>query len=86
MGNLQADYVEHCGRSNGGDYIHTVSLADTSLRFPRIAVVPEAQYKTAAVVAAVGGATGAERCIGAGVLRAASFSAEATAPLNNRHL
>jgi hypothetical protein len=28
VGNLQADYVEHCGRSNGGDYIHTVSLAD----------------------------------------------------------
>ena len=28
VGNLQADYVEHCGRSNGGDYVHTVSLAD----------------------------------------------------------
>ena len=28
VGNLQADYVEHCGRSNGGDYVHTLSLAD----------------------------------------------------------
>lgn len=28
VGNLQTDYVEHCGRSNGGDYVHTLSLAD----------------------------------------------------------
>jgi hypothetical protein len=28
VGNLQADYVEHCGRSHGGDYVHTLSLAD----------------------------------------------------------
>jgi hypothetical protein len=28
VGNLQADYVEHCGRSNGGDYVHTLSLAN----------------------------------------------------------
>ena len=28
VGNLQADYVEHSGRSNGGDYVHTLSLAD----------------------------------------------------------
>jgi hypothetical protein len=28
VSNLQADYVEHCGRSNAGDYIHTLSLAD----------------------------------------------------------
>lgn len=28
VGNLQVDYVEHCGRSNGGDYVHTLSLAD----------------------------------------------------------
>jgi hypothetical protein len=28
VGNLQLDYVEHCGRSNGGDYVHTLSMAD----------------------------------------------------------
>ncbi len=28
VGNLQVDYVEHCGRSNGGDFVHTLSLAD----------------------------------------------------------
>jgi hypothetical protein len=28
VGNLQVDYVEHCGGSNGGDYVHTLSLAD----------------------------------------------------------
>lgn len=28
VGNLQADYVEHCGRGNAGDYVHTLSLAD----------------------------------------------------------
>lgn len=28
VGNLQVDYVEHCGRSNGGDYVHTLSMAD----------------------------------------------------------
>jgi hypothetical protein len=28
VGNLQVDYVEHCGRSNGGEYIHTLSAAD----------------------------------------------------------
>src|ERR1700689_134529 len=28
VGNVQSDYVEHCGRSNGGDYVHTLSLAD----------------------------------------------------------
>jgi hypothetical protein len=28
VGNLQLDYVEHCGRSNGGEYLHTLSAAD----------------------------------------------------------
>lgn len=28
VGNLQVDYVEHCGRSNGGEYVHTLSAAD----------------------------------------------------------
>jgi hypothetical protein len=28
VGNLQVDYVEHCGRSNGGEYIHTLSAVD----------------------------------------------------------
>lgn len=28
VGNLQIDYVEHCGRSNGGEYLHTLSAAD----------------------------------------------------------
>jgi hypothetical protein len=28
VGNLQVDYVEHCGRSNGGEYVHTLSMAD----------------------------------------------------------
>ncbi len=28
VGNLQIDYVEHCGRSNGGEYVHTLSAAD----------------------------------------------------------
>ena len=28
VGNLQLDYVEHCGRSNRGEYIHTLSAAD----------------------------------------------------------
>jgi hypothetical protein len=28
VGNVQVDYVEHCGRSNGGQYIHTVSVVD----------------------------------------------------------
>ncbi|MEO7145440.1 MAG: transposase family protein [Bryobacteraceae bacterium] len=27
VGNLQVDYVEHCGRSHGGDYVHTLSMA-----------------------------------------------------------
>jgi hypothetical protein len=28
VGNVQIDYVEHCGRSAGGNYIHTVSTVD----------------------------------------------------------
>jgi hypothetical protein len=28
VGNVQVDYVEHCGRSTGGQYIHTVSTVD----------------------------------------------------------
>ena len=28
VGNVQVDYVEHCGRSNGGQFIHTVSVVD----------------------------------------------------------
>ena len=28
VGNLQVDYVEHCGRSNGGEYLHTLSAVD----------------------------------------------------------
>src|SRR6185369_13698317 len=28
IGNLQVDYVSHCGRSTGGDYIHTISAVD----------------------------------------------------------
>jgi hypothetical protein len=28
VGNLQVDYVEHCGRSSGGEYVHTLSAVD----------------------------------------------------------
>jgi hypothetical protein len=28
VGNVQVDYVEHCGRSSGGQFIHTVSVVD----------------------------------------------------------
>ena len=28
VGNLQVDYVAHCGRSTGGEYLHTISAAD----------------------------------------------------------
>jgi hypothetical protein len=28
VGNLQVDYVEHCGRSTGGEYVHTLSAVD----------------------------------------------------------
>jgi hypothetical protein len=28
VGNLQVDFVAHCGRSTGGDYIHTLSTVD----------------------------------------------------------
>jgi hypothetical protein len=28
IGNVQVDFVEHCGRSTGGDYIHTISAVD----------------------------------------------------------
>jgi hypothetical protein len=28
IGNLQVDYVEHCGRSSGGQFLHTVSVVD----------------------------------------------------------
>ena len=28
VGNLQVDYVEHCGRSTGGEYVHTFSAVD----------------------------------------------------------
>ena len=28
VGNLQVDFVPHCGRSTGGDYIHTLSAVD----------------------------------------------------------
>jgi len=28
VGNVQVDYVEHCGRSNGGEYVHTLSAVD----------------------------------------------------------
>lgn len=28
IGNLQVDFVLHCGRSTGGDYIHTISAVD----------------------------------------------------------
>ena len=28
VGNVQIDYVEHCGRSSGGQFIHTVSTVD----------------------------------------------------------
>ena len=28
VGNVQIDYVEHCGRSAGGEYVHTLSAVD----------------------------------------------------------
>ena len=28
VGNLQVDYVAHCGRSTGGEYVHTLSTVD----------------------------------------------------------
>lgn len=28
VGNVQVDYVEHCGRSNAGQYLHTLSAVD----------------------------------------------------------
>jgi Integrase core domain len=28
IGNVQVDYVEHCGRSSGGQFIHTLSVVD----------------------------------------------------------
>jgi hypothetical protein len=28
VGNLQVDYVAHCGRSTGGEYVHTLSVVD----------------------------------------------------------
>jgi hypothetical protein len=28
IGNIQVDFVAHCGRSTGGDYIHTISAVD----------------------------------------------------------
>lgn len=28
VGNLQVDYVAHCGRSTGGEYVHTISTVD----------------------------------------------------------
>ena len=28
IGNVQIDFVAHCGRSTGGDYIHTLSTVD----------------------------------------------------------
>jgi hypothetical protein len=28
VGNVQVDYVAHCGRSTGGEYVHTVSAVD----------------------------------------------------------
>ena len=28
IGNLQVDYVLHCGRSSGGEYVHTLSVVD----------------------------------------------------------
>jgi len=28
VGNLQLDYVFHCGRSTAGEYVHTLSAAD----------------------------------------------------------
>lgn len=28
VGNLQADFVVHCGRSSGGEYVHTLSVVD----------------------------------------------------------
>ncbi len=28
VGNLQVDYVAHCGRSSGGEYVHTLSTVD----------------------------------------------------------
>jgi hypothetical protein len=28
VGNIQIDYVLHCGRSTGGEYLHTISAAD----------------------------------------------------------
>lgn len=28
VGNIQVDFVAHCGRSTGGDYVHTLSAVD----------------------------------------------------------
>jgi hypothetical protein len=28
IGNVQVDFVAHCGRWTGGDYIHTISAVD----------------------------------------------------------
>jgi hypothetical protein len=28
VGNVQVDYVAHCGRSTGGEYVHTLSAVD----------------------------------------------------------
>jgi hypothetical protein len=33
IGNLQVDFVAHCGRSTGGDYIYTISAVDIAMNW-----------------------------------------------------
>ncbi len=36
MGNVQVDFVAHCGRSTGGDYMHTISAVDIAMVPPKL--------------------------------------------------
>jgi hypothetical protein len=47
IGNLQVDFVAHCGRSTGGDYIHTISAVDIATNWwEGEAIAVRSQYAT----------------------------------------
>jgi hypothetical protein len=49
VGNLQVDFVAHCGRSTGGDYIHTLSAVDIASSWWEGQAIPvRSQHETKA--------------------------------------
>jgi len=47
VGNVQVDFVAHCGRSTGGDYVHTISTVDIATNWWEGQAIPVRSQRAA---------------------------------------